>query len=34
MDIFEIADRAIGAEDNLGFTHSLNHVHVERRKPV
>jgi ketosteroid isomerase-like protein len=26
--LFEIADRVIGAEEHLGFTHSLNHVHV------
>ena len=26
--LFEITDRVIGAEDHLGFTHSLNHVHV------
>jgi len=28
---FEIIDRAISAEDHLGFTHSLNHVHVGLR---
>jgi ketosteroid isomerase-like protein len=26
--LFEITDRAIGADEQLGFTHSLNHVHV------
>jgi ketosteroid isomerase-like protein len=29
--LFEITDRAISAGDNLGFTHSLNHVHVQLR---
>lgn len=29
--LFEITDRAISAEDHLGFTHSLNHVHVGLR---
>jgi len=29
--LFEICDRAISAEDYLGFTHSLNHVHVGLR---
>jgi ketosteroid isomerase-like protein len=29
--LFEITDRAISAEDNLGFTHSLNHVHAGLR---
>jgi ketosteroid isomerase-like protein len=26
--LFEITDRSISAEDHLGFTHSLNHVHA------
>jgi ketosteroid isomerase-like protein len=29
--LFEITDREVSADDRLGFTHSLNHVHVRLR---